>query len=86
MAQTVKVQIKSMKFNPASVSVSVGDTVEWTNADAMVHTVAAPEDGKLFTSPKLAKDKSFSYEFKAAGTVDYHCTIHPGMKGKVVVT
>jgi amicyanin len=84
MAQTVQVQIKSMKFNPASVDVKVGDTVEWTNADAMGHTAVA-DDGS-FKSPTLKNGAKFSYEFKTAGAVPYHCSIHPGMKGKVTVT
>jgi plastocyanin len=79
-----------MKFNPANVTVKVGDTIEWTNADSMVHTatalVPAAPDKPMFDSGRLAKDKTYSYEFKAAGTVPYHCTIHPGMKGEIKVT
>ena len=35
------VQIKGMKFNPAKISVAVGDTITFTNADLMTHTATA---------------------------------------------
>jgi len=38
MAKTYKVDIRDMKFNPASVTISKGDTVTWTNVMDMAHT------------------------------------------------
>ncbi len=29
---------------------------------------------------------TFSHVFRKAGTFRYHCSIHPSMKGKIVVT
>jgi plastocyanin len=46
MAQTHKIDIKEMKFNPPSVTIAKGDTVEWTNRMAMEHTVA-PDKGEF---------------------------------------
>ena len=78
------VSIKNMAFNPASLSLTTGATVTWTNSDTTVHTVTA-DDGS-FNSGNIAIGATYSRVFNTAGIVAYHCTIHPEMTGKVVVT
>jgi plastocyanin len=78
------VTIKGFAFDPTPLDVKVGDTVTWTNQDGATHTVTAA-DGS-FTSEDLDQGATFSHEFDAAGTVDYVCSIHPGMKATVVVS
>lgn len=85
MAPTAaSVSIKNMAFNPGSLSVTTGGTVTWTNNDTTVHTVAA-DDGS-FNSGNIAVGATYSKAFSTAGTFSYHCTLHPEMTGKVVVT
>ena len=76
------VSIVNMSFSPNSISVTSGTTVTWTNNDNMTHTVKA-DDGS-FDSGNLGSGKSFSHTFTSAGSVTYHCSIHPSMTGKVV--
>ena len=78
------VSIKNMAFNPASLSLTAGATVTWTNSDTTIHTVTA-DDGS-FNSGNIAIGATYSRVFNTAGIVSYHCTIHPEMTGKVVVT
>jgi len=78
------VSIKNMAFNPGSVSVTTGATVTWTNSDTTIHTVTA-DDGS-FNSGNIAIGATYSRAFSSAGTFSYHCTLHPEMTGKVVVT
>ena len=78
-------------FEPASITVSAGTTVKWENKDTTLHTVTsgsaeAGDSGKVFDSPYLAAGKEFEHKFDTAGTFDYYCTLHPFMKGKVVVS
>ncbi|GAB3975870.1 hypothetical protein GCM10029978_061130 [Actinoallomurus acanthiterrae] len=77
------VSIKSFAFGPASVSVKVGTTVTWTNQDEEPHTVTA--DGGAFRSPTLGSGKTFRFTFTKPGSYPYSCTIHPFMRGTVVV-
>jgi plastocyanin len=84
VVQTYKVDIKNMSYVPESVTVAAGDTVEWTNRMPMAHTVTADDDG--FDSGPIGSGQTFSQAFDAAATVAYHCEIHPGMTGTVVVT
>ena len=78
-------------FDPASITVSAGTTVKWENKDSTLHTVTsgsaeAGDSGKVFDSRYLAAGKEFQHKFDTAGTFDYYCTLHPFMKGKVVVS
>ena len=89
VAQTTKpsrhaVSIKSMQFSPTSLTVKVGDTVTWTNADDRDHTVVASDSS--FKSDNLRPKATFSHTFKKAGRFTYACSYHPRMKATIVVT
>jgi plastocyanin len=79
-----QVNIDGFAFVPATLTVSAGATVTWTNRDEEPHTVAA-SDGS-FHSPGMGTGATFSHTFPTAGTFDYVCSIHPMMHGTVVVT
>lgn len=77
----VEVAIENFSFNPASVEILTGDTVRWTNMDSATHTVRGP----TFESETLEKGDTYEFLFTDAGTYNYDCSIHPSMKGTVVV-
>lgn len=77
------VYIQNMSFSPASLTVTAGTTVTWTNKDAMIHTVTS--DSTLFDSKNIEVNGVFSYTFNKTGTVSYHCSIHPAMKATITV-
>ncbi len=77
------VSIKDMAFSPATLNVTAGTTVTWTNNDAITHTVTA--DDASFDSGNVAAGATFTHKFTAAATVSYHCKIHAGMTASVVV-
>jgi plastocyanin len=79
--KTVDVSIQGFAFNPASVQISTGDTVKWTNMDSVDHTVT----GSTFNSGMIHTGQSFEFRFTTPGVFDYHCSIHPSMKGTVTV-
>jgi len=82
-AATAGVKIDNFVFGPQTITVPVGTTVTWTNADDIPHTSVSTEG--VFKSKVLDTDEKFSYTFTKAGTYPYYCTIHPKMTGKVVV-
>ncbi|MBV9860239.1 MAG: cupredoxin family copper-binding protein [Alphaproteobacteria bacterium] len=84
-AAAPQVVIDDFTFGPAVMTVARGTTVTWTNKDDDPHTVASDGDPKLFKSPALDTDQSFAFTFNEAGTFKYFCTIHPRMRGTVVV-
>ena len=83
-AQTQTIVIRGLKFQPAVLSVSVGDTVEWKNEDIVPHNAVSTET-KEFDSGTLAVGDSWKYQAAKKGTFFYDCTLHPNMKAKLVV-
>ncbi len=82
-ASSAEVKIDNFSFGPATLTISVGTTVTWTNRDDIPHTVVSND--KVFKSPVLDTDEKFSYTLTRAGTYPYFCSIHPHMTGKVIV-
>lgn len=77
------VTIQNFAFSPASITVKVGDKVTWTNQDSVGHSATA--DSGSFDTGVLAQGQSGSITFNKAGTYTYHCSVHPMMKGTVIV-
>jgi amicyanin len=80
------VEIRDFTFSPATITIVRGTTLSWTNADDVAHDVATVSGPERITSPLLGQGKSFSFTFNQPGTYEYECTLHPWMKGTVVVT
>ncbi|MHB8651758.1 MAG: cupredoxin domain-containing protein [Minisyncoccota bacterium] len=80
----VTVNIKNFSFDPAELVVKVGTVVTWVNNDAVLHTVTS-DSGGVLNSPVLSHGQSFTFAVTNSGTLRYHCSIHPMMKGSVVV-
>lgn len=82
-AQTgpVNIKISNFAFSPASVTIKAGAEVTWTNDDSAAHTVV----GAGFSSGNLSTGQTFTHTFDTTGVYDYHCGIHPSMKGTITV-
>jgi plastocyanin len=81
--KTHTVRIEGMKFVPGRLEVAQGDTVRWTNADFVPHSVTATEAG--VESGDLAQGKSWRFVARKKGEMHYICRLHPVMKGVLVV-
>jgi plastocyanin len=80
--KTSEVVAKNTRFNPAAIEIPAGTTVTWRFQDG-----AVPHDvkGDGFES-KTQSSGTYRHRFDAPGTYAYRCTLHAGMKGRVVVT
>ena len=89
-----------LTFDPASITIKAGETVEFVNDSPLVHTVTAdpakarntdnvslPEGAETFDSGNLASGESFSHTFAEPGTYKYFCIPHEavGMTGTIIV-
>ncbi len=81
--QTAALDIANFSFMPDPVNVKAGAQLTWTNQDSALHTIVA-DDGS-FQSTTLNKGQKFSQTVAAPGSHSYHCSIHPFMKGTIVV-
>ena len=70
-------------YNPGDLTVAVGSTVIWVNTDTVVHTTTSNASG--WNSGSIAPNQRFATTLQTAGTFAYHCAIHPGMVGTVIV-
>ncbi|MGE0815500.1 MAG: plastocyanin/azurin family copper-binding protein [Vicinamibacterales bacterium] len=73
----------SRAFAPPDLTVDAGTTIAWTNDDSVAHTSTSDVPG--WNSGILAPRATFALTLRTAGTFTYHCSIHPGMVGKVTV-
>lgn len=76
------VEIRQMQFQPSELTVQKGDTVVFINNDMVEHDVTE-EKNKTWSSSPLPVGKSYSLVVNQSA--DYYCTIHPVMKGKLLV-
>lgn len=77
------IEISALRFEPAELTVEVGDTVVWTNRDLVPHT-ATGRSG-TFDSENMDRGDVFSTVFEEEGTVYYLCDYHPTMTGTILV-
>ncbi len=82
-ASPAAVEIHNFQFVPATLTVTAGTTVTWTNDDPSPHTVT--DTKRAFHSAALDTKDTFTYKFAAPGEYVYRCTLHPMMVGRVIV-
>ena|SRR5665213_2000450 len=81
-AATIQVTIDKLEYSPPQVSARVGDTIEWVNKDALLHSATARNGDWDVT---IGASKSARLLLKEPGTVDYYCRFHPNMKGSIAI-
>src|SRR4051794_4522963 len=79
------VVISGYAFQPASLTVGVGDTVTWTNSDQAPHDVTTTSAPEAIHGSRMDKGGTFSYTFSTPGTYAYICSFHPDMRATVIV-
>jgi plastocyanin len=83
-ATKTEVVIDNFSFSPKTFTVPTGAAVTWTNHDNVPHVVTSANN-QFQKSPVLKAGQSFSNIFATAGTYSYFCSIHPRMRGKIIV-
>ena len=84
---SVHVVMKTLAFEPNSIRAGVGQTVVWTNDDNVFHNVIYVSGPKFTSSrPKMRNGTKFEIKLSQPGTIHYFCSIHPWMKGTIVVS
>jgi plastocyanin len=81
---TTSVDLRNLAFSPRAIQVTPGATVQFTNDDGIQHNIT-------FSSGSVSDPIDFSTGSRsvvmptATGTYAYHCTIHAGMTGTILV-
>lgn len=76
---------RNIAFNPGTLIVPVGATVNFPNEDKVRHHVYSFSKPARFELKLFGKDQSRSYTFKTVGSVALGCNIHDAMSGFIKV-
>ncbi len=76
------VSVVDFAFEPSEITVSVGDTITWTNNGQAAHTVTFNEGPDCGT---ISSGEAVSATFNASGTYPYICRFHSQMEATVTV-
>jgi plastocyanin len=79
---TQQILIQGFAFTPATITVQPGTTIVWRNMDPGAHHVS----GSDFDSGQVIGGEYWAAQFLRPGTFDYMCSIHPTMRGRIVVS
>jgi plastocyanin len=77
-ADAPRVEMRALKFQPATLTIKRGTTVTFDNADVAPHTVTVaggPDSGIIAPGG--------SYDLTVDEQLDYVCTVHPAMKATI---
>lgn len=88
-----QVKFAALSVDVSTLTIQAGDTVTWTNADSMPHSVVAGAPGAElatsqggFSSPDMPTDGKWAFRFCKKRSVFYFCGKHPSqMAGYRVV-
>jgi plastocyanin len=71
-----------LTFAPARITVAPGTTIAWRNDGAVPHDVVA----RGIRSPLVGGGEEWTTRAPDdAGELAYRCSLHPGMRGRIVV-
>lgn len=91
-SSSLKIQMESWSpyYQPEAASVTLGTVVRWENPTATHHTVTQDgceaEGPCFFDSGAIPPSGIYELPELPLGQYSYHCTLHPIMRGMVVVT
>jgi plastocyanin len=85
-SSTVTVMAENFAFSPATVTIKVGDKVQWTFREGSHTTTSGASgtaDGRW--NQVITPEAPATVTFGQAGQFAYFCAFHPGMTGTVIV-
>ena len=81
-------EINDSCYVPSVITINQGEQVTWANEDVAFHSVTSgtyESPTGLFDSGHMDPGQKFTVSFNEKGDFDFFCTLHPWMKGKVIV-
>jgi plastocyanin len=84
-APSAQVSLRNIAFVPATVRIRRGQSVRWTWRDPFVLHDLKSVGRPRFAGETAKKTGTHTVRFRRAGRFRYECTLHPGMRGVVVV-
>ncbi|PHQ81010.1 MAG: plastocyanin [Coxiella sp. (in: Bacteria)] len=83
--EKVTIEIKKFAFIPAVLTVSIGTTVRWINAEKRQYHSVWFESLDKEETDYFFPEETYERTFNKVGTYHYRCGPHERMKGTVIV-
>jgi plastocyanin len=85
--KTALVSQKDTEFRPSLTAIAAGDKVQWTNDEDkdIDHNIFSLSPLTSFDLGLGEKGSKLEQVFKNAGVVNYYCSVHKNMEGKVII-
>ncbi|HEV7663363.1 MAG TPA: hypothetical protein VGQ62_07495 [Chloroflexota bacterium] len=77
------VNVVDFGYMPSVTRIHVGQTVVWQNGGRELHDVTGEDD---WHSGPIEGNNEYRHTFGFEGSFGYRCTVHPDMRGTVIVT
>ena len=77
--------IKDFAYMPQELNIDAGTIVTWKHDDKVVHDVVATNPPGSFANENMQRGDKFTFTFSEPGEYEYYCSIHPSMRGKIIV-
>lgn len=81
---THRVTIHGLRFDPETLQVATGDSIEWQNDDIVPHT--ASEARRAWDTDTLPPQGHARILAPPPASYAYVCRVHPSMRGVLVVS
>ena len=85
MLPTHYINIKDSSFSPVVLSVATGSSITFVNTTDFEHSIV-DDDSSVILSGLMQRRTSFFFKKDTIGTINYHCGVHPGVKGTIILT
>jgi plastocyanin len=77
------VSIVDFGYMPSVLRIKVGETVVWQNGGRELHDVTGEDD---WHSGPIEGPTEYRHTFGFEGTFAYRCSVHPDMRGTIIVS
>jgi|SRR5215217_1069267 len=84
-AEVAKMSQRDKTFFPSVLPIVVGQKVEFSNRDVVLHNVFSRSVARRFDAGKSRPGETYVETFKKTGIIDVYCDIHEQMVATVVV-
>ncbi len=79
------VEIKAYSYQPEVLTIPAGTAVVWVHKDLSPHTITSNAIGDSFDSGVIERGDTFTHNFFEEGAYEYYSTLHPSMRGRIIV-
>lgn len=90
LTDTSQIEVRTFTFSPDTLVVAPGTRIQWTNRDAIAHTITwgTPDerDERLQSATLDSAGATHTARPCSAGRYPYFCDRHQFMRGVVIVT